>query len=58
MFGALCLCVPEHMCGSLCVSGGYFGKAVFTVGPRLFTVSPMITLLALQVPSLRGGGGV
>lgn len=48
------------MCLSICagVSGGYFGKAVFTVGPRLFTVSPMITLLALQVPSLRGGRGV
>lgn len=36
----------------MCGSGGYFDKAFFTVGPSLFTVSPMITLLALKVPSL------
>lgn len=52
VLGGLCLCVHEHMCTDLCVSWGYFDKAVFTVGLRLFTVSLMITLLALQVPSL------
>lgn len=37
----------------MCVSEGYFDKAIFMLGPlHLFTVSVMITLPALQVPSV------
>lgn len=42
------------VCADVCVqSQDYFDKAIFTVGPlHLFTVSVMITLPALQVPSV------
>lgn len=40
----LCLCVYED---TVCAAGGYFDKAVLIVGPRLFTVSLIVTLLAL-----------